>query len=104
MEWLKFAIDYGIVGFLVFLSMISLAIAIERWIAYRRIRPGDFAKKKELELFLTSKIHIIATIGSNAPYIGLLGPWLLPFEVASVVLLATLIGAIVVARKEIKDD
>ena len=35
---------------------------------------------------------------------GLLGPWLLPFEVASVVLLATLIGAIVVARKEIKDD
>jgi NADH-quinone oxidoreductase subunit J len=35
---------------------------------------------------------------------GLLGPWLLPFEVASVVLLATLIGAIVVARKEIKED
>jgi NADH-quinone oxidoreductase subunit J len=35
---------------------------------------------------------------------GLLGTWLLPFEVASVVLLATLIGAIVVARKEIKDD
>jgi NADH-quinone oxidoreductase subunit J len=35
---------------------------------------------------------------------GLLGTWLLPFEVASVVLLATLIGAIVVARKEIKND
>ena len=35
---------------------------------------------------------------------GLLGTWLLPFEVASVVLLATLIGAIVVARKEIKED
>jgi len=33
---------------------------------------------------------------------GLLGTWLLPFEVASVILLATLIGAIVVARKEIK--
>jgi NADH-quinone oxidoreductase subunit J len=30
--------------------------------------------------------------------------WLLPFEVASVVLLATLIGAIVIARKEIKAD
>jgi NADH:ubiquinone oxidoreductase subunit 6 (subunit J) len=29
---------------------------------------------------------------------------LLPFEVASVLLLATLIGAIVVARKEIKED
>jgi NADH-quinone oxidoreductase subunit J len=30
--------------------------------------------------------------------------WLLPFEVASMVLLATLVGAIVIARKEIKAD
>jgi NADH-quinone oxidoreductase subunit J len=30
--------------------------------------------------------------------------WLLPFEVASLVLLATLIGAVVIARKEIKAD
>jgi NADH-quinone oxidoreductase subunit J len=30
--------------------------------------------------------------------------WLLPFEVASLVLLATLIGSIVIARKEIKAD
>jgi len=30
--------------------------------------------------------------------------WLLPFEVASIVLLATLIGAVVIARKEIKAD
>ncbi|HEX7598801.1 MAG TPA: NADH-quinone oxidoreductase subunit J [Polyangia bacterium] len=35
---------------------------------------------------------------------GLLGKWLLPFEVTSIVLLATLIGAIVVARKELKND
>jgi NAD(P)H-quinone oxidoreductase subunit 6 len=35
---------------------------------------------------------------------GLLGTWLLPFEVASVVLLATLIGAITIGRKEIKND
>lgn len=35
---------------------------------------------------------------------GLLGKWLLPFEVASVLLVATLVGAIVVARKEIKND
>jgi biopolymer transport protein ExbB len=73
MEWLKLAVDYGITGLLILLSIISLAIAIERWIAYRKIKLADFAKKKELELFLTSKIHIIATIGSNAPYIGLLG-------------------------------
>ena len=35
---------------------------------------------------------------------GLLTRWLLPFEVASMVLLATLVGAIVIARKEIKAD
>jgi NADH-quinone oxidoreductase subunit J len=35
---------------------------------------------------------------------GLLTTWLLPFEVASMVLLATLVGAIVIARKEIKAD
>ncbi|ABS25491.1 NADH-quinone oxidoreductase subunit J [Anaeromyxobacter sp. Fw109-5] len=30
--------------------------------------------------------------------------WLLPFEVASMVLLATLVGAVVIARKELKAD
>ncbi len=35
---------------------------------------------------------------------GFLTTWLLPFEVASLVLLATLVGAVVIARKEIKAD
>jgi NAD(P)H-quinone oxidoreductase subunit 6 len=35
---------------------------------------------------------------------GLLGTWLLPFEIASIVLVATLVGAIVIARKEVKVD
>jgi biopolymer transport protein ExbB len=73
MEWLKYAIDYGIIGLLVALSVVSVTIAIERWLTYRRIKPTDFSSKKELELMLTSRIHIIATVGSNAPYIGLLG-------------------------------
>ncbi len=30
--------------------------------------------------------------------------WLLPFEIASLVLLATLIGAVIIARKELKTD
>ena len=33
-----------------------------------------------------------------------LSTWLLPFEVSSVVLLATLIGAVVIARKELKGE
>ena len=33
-----------------------------------------------------------------------LGPYVLPFELASVVLLAALIGAVVLSRKELKDE
>jgi NAD(P)H-quinone oxidoreductase subunit 6 len=35
---------------------------------------------------------------------ALLKQWLLPFELASLILLATLIGAVVIARKELKAD
>jgi NAD(P)H-quinone oxidoreductase subunit 6 len=35
---------------------------------------------------------------------GLLGKWLLPFEITSVVLVATMVGAIVIARKEVKSE
>jgi NADH-quinone oxidoreductase subunit J len=35
---------------------------------------------------------------------ALLTEWLLPFEVASLVLLATLVGAVVIARKELKEE
>lgn len=73
MEWIKFAIDYGIIGFLILLSIIAIAIAIERHLVFKSVRPEDFTDKKALELELTKKLHIIATIGSNAPYIGLLG-------------------------------
>jgi NADH-quinone oxidoreductase subunit J len=43
--------------------------------------------------------HTTAAIGD-----AFLTKWLLPFEVASLVLLATLVGAVVIARKEIKAD
>ena len=35
---------------------------------------------------------------------GLSTDFLLPFEVASVVLLAALVGSVIIARKEIKED
>lgn len=73
MDWLKEAVDYGIIGFLLFLSLISVGIAIERHLLYRNLRLDHFPDKKSLEIELTKKLHLIATIGSNAPYIGLLG-------------------------------
>lgn len=73
MEWIKESIDIGIIGFMGLMSFISLAIALERYLVFRKLRIEDFKDKKSLELELTNKLHIIATIGANSPYIGLLG-------------------------------
>lgn len=73
MEWLRGLIDYGIIGLLLIMSIIAVAVAVERRLFCRGIVLTDYPDKKMLELDLTRKLHIIATIGSNAPYIGLLG-------------------------------
>ncbi|HVO66683.1 MAG TPA: TonB-system energizer ExbB [Syntrophales bacterium] len=73
MEYLGLIIDYGVIGLLIFMSIVAVAIAVERHLTFRKINAEQFSDRKELELELTKKLHIIATIGSNAPYIGLLG-------------------------------
>lgn len=73
MEHLSGIIDYGVIGLLIVMSVVAVAIAVERFITYSTIKPEQYRDKKTLELELTKKIHIIATIGSNAPYVGLLG-------------------------------
>jgi NAD(P)H-quinone oxidoreductase subunit 6 len=52
------------------------------------------------------KLTDVAPVANTTVAIGdgLLGKWLLPFEIASVLLVATMVGAIVIARKEIKSD
>jgi biopolymer transport protein ExbB len=73
MDFLRYSVDYGIIGFLVFLSIVSLGVFIERLIFLRRLNIDDYPVRKSLELDVTKKITILATIGGNAPYIGLLG-------------------------------
>jgi biopolymer transport protein ExbB len=72
-EYLKYIIDYGIIGLLIFMSLVAVTIAIERYLFYRTIKFFDYSDRKSLELSLTERLHLIASIGSNAPYIGLLG-------------------------------
>jgi biopolymer transport protein ExbB len=72
-NWLKYCVDYGVLGLLALLSIASMGIVVERWLTMRRIKVADFADKRELELVVTDRLHLIATIGSNAPYLGLLG-------------------------------
>ena len=73
MEYLGAVIDYGVIGLLIVMSIVAVSIAVERHLTYRKIKIEKFRDKKELEMELTKSLHIIATIGSNAPYIGLLG-------------------------------
>jgi biopolymer transport protein ExbB len=73
MEWLSAAIDYGVLGLLVALSVIVVAIGLERFFFFRSVDPATFSNIKALELVLTKRLVIVATVASNAPYIGLLG-------------------------------
>jgi len=72
-EQLKNIVDYGIIGLLIFLSLITFAFAIERILFYRGIKVTDYNNKTALELDISKRLPTIASIGSNAPYIGLLG-------------------------------
>ena len=73
MEWLQYVIDYGVITVLVIMSVIALAVAAERRIFFKKLQIAAYTDKKTLELHLTRRLHIIATVGSNAPYVGLLG-------------------------------
>src|SRR5215467_5018041 len=72
-RWLANAIDYGILGLLLALSVMAVAVALERYTFYKRVVPEQFDDIKSLELKLTERLFLIATVGSNAPYLGLLG-------------------------------
>jgi biopolymer transport protein ExbB len=73
MDALKDAIDYGVIGLLLVLSVWSVAVAIERWLFYRRVNFSQFSNAQLLEITLTKHLVIIGTVAANAPYIGLLG-------------------------------
>ena len=72
-EQIKDIVDYGVIGLLIFLSFITFAFAIERILFYRGIKVTDYSNKTALELDISKRLATIASIGSNAPYIGLLG-------------------------------
>lgn len=72
-KWLSASIDYGVLGLLGALSVMAVAVALERHVFYKSVRIAEYDDIKSLELKLTDKLFLIATVGSNAPYLGLLG-------------------------------
>jgi NAD(P)H-quinone oxidoreductase subunit 6 len=73
-------------GFLLFVSAAPVLLAVATLTPWNTRTPDALAPTTQ-------------AIGN-----GFLTTWLLPFEVASLVLLATLVGAVVIARKELKAD
>lgn len=69
----KEIVDYGVIGVLVLMSIISLWLFIERMMFYKTVDIKNFKSYDELDIKLTDNLNTISTIGANAPYIGLLG-------------------------------
>ena len=72
-EQIKDIVDYGIIGLLGLLSFITFWFAIDRILYYRSVKVEAYKNKTALELDLSKRLGTLASIGSNAPYIGLLG-------------------------------
>lgn len=75
-EWTKIAesgIDYGVIGLLIVMSILSLWVFIERLMVYSDIDVKMHDNRDKLELDLANNVSTLATITVNAPYIGLLG-------------------------------
>ena len=73
MELLKANLDFGVMGLLGFMSFVMIAFVIERYLYFARVDLHDFDHIDDLDLALTRHLTAIATIGANAPYVGLLG-------------------------------
>src|SRR4026208_2266241 len=73
MNALQDLVDYGVIGLLIGLSVWTVAVAVERWLFYRRVDLNQYPNSLGLEMALTKDLVIIGTVAANAPYIGLLG-------------------------------
>ncbi len=73
MNWVVNLIDYGVVGVLVLLSIVVVALAVERFLFFKGVQAESYTSRNRLEYDLSKHLHIIGTIASNVPYVGLLG-------------------------------
>ncbi|WP_321778754.1 TonB-system energizer ExbB [Sulfurimonas sp.] len=67
------ALDYGVMGILILMSIVTLWLFIERMMFYKSVRFDDYNHRDVLEMDLTDNLGVISAIGTNAPYVGLLG-------------------------------
>ena len=67
------ALDYGVIGTLGLMSIVTLWLFIERMMFYKSVRIDDYEYRDNLDIDLTDNLGVLSAIGTNAPYVGLLG-------------------------------
>ena len=67
------SLDYGVMGILILMSIVTLWLFIERMMFYSSIKVETYKYRDELDIDLTNNIGVLSAIGTNAPYVGLLG-------------------------------
>ncbi|EGY35350.1 TonB-system energizer ExbB [Aggregatibacter actinomycetemcomitans serotype e str. SC1083] len=72
-EFLQNYSDYIIIGLLLFMSVLMLAMVIERFFFLSRVKVSQYSTIYALEIDLNRNLTIVSTVGANAPYVGLLG-------------------------------
>ena len=73
MEYLKDIVDYGTLGILGLMSIVAVGLIVERVLFYRSVELYRYPTKNKVEAELTKNLSALSLIGSNAPYVGLLG-------------------------------
>lgn len=73
MEHAEQILDYGVMGVLIMMSIVTVWLFIERMMFYKSVRIEDYEHRDTLEMDLTDNIGVLSAIGTNAPYVGLLG-------------------------------
>jgi biopolymer transport protein ExbB len=73
MDFLKDYLDLAVFGTLGFMSILMVMFAVERFLFYRQIDLDQYTNLHDLDIDLTNHLTVLSTVGSNAPYVGLLG-------------------------------
>lgn len=73
MELIAKYLDLSVFAILGLMSFLALAFIVERYIHYSRVDVTRFRHIESLRIDLNCRLTPIASIASNAPYVGLLG-------------------------------
>lgn len=71
--FLKANLDWLVMGVLGAMSFIMTTLVVQRYLYFASVDVHAFDDPDDLDLALTRYLTTIASIGANAPYVGLLG-------------------------------